>query len=93
MCDHSYQSGQKVAQAVEDHDGLHVGLLSFAHVAQCTHDQEEYQDGCNAAERPNEQISENGNAGCLRNSKPQDDTDDQSADDTRYKTDAVPFFD
>ena len=93
MRDYRNECCQQISEHIQDHDRGHVGVLPFAHVAQRAHDKEKYEHGRDAAERPNEQITENGNSGCLRNNKAKDDTNDQADNDTFYKADAVPFFD
>ena len=78
---------------VQDNDDFQIGLLAFSHVAQGTHDQEEYQDRGDPAQSPDEQVTENGDAGSLGDGKSQDDADDQTTDDPFDKAYAVPLFD
>ena len=68
-------------------------MLTRLHVAECTHNQEEYQKRGDSFQCSDEHGSENRDYGCLRNNKTKNQTNDQSADDPFDQADAVPFFD
>ena len=61
-------------------------------MAQRTHYQEEHQKRGNSAESTDKQITENGDHRSLWDSKSEDNTDDQTADNTFDQIDAVPFL-
>ena len=91
-CDHGTGRCQHVTCHIEDNDHLHICLLTFSHMAQSAHNQEEYQNRSDSPQGSDEQISEDGDTSCLWNNKSKDDTNDQSTDDPFYQTDAVPFL-
>ena len=61
-------------------------------MTQGTDQQEEYQQRRNGLQGTYKNISQNGNAGCLRHDQSQDHTNDQTTYDTQDQADAVPLF-
>ena len=80
-CDHGTGRCQHVTCHIEDNDHLHICLLTFSHMAQSAHNQEEYQKRGDSFQCSDEHGSENRDYGCLRNNKTKNQTNDQSADD------------